>query len=171
MSAVGNGRKTTFRQNVRVFHQPGSDPNAADPARPIKGALFLQCEKLDVTSRKVGEKTYQEMFDDGVERLVNFQTDEFTGNSKTVKFDERDDIVIFDGTPTIPVTIYKLPKVQGGQPQLLQGKKILYNRKNGEFTIDGATVISSWLMPQEPTPLAFDMAPGLAGSRESWLGS
>ena len=170
LSAIGNGRKTTFRRQVRVFHQPGSDPNAADPTTAIKGSLFMQCERLDVTSRKVNErvgekmveKTYEEMFADGGDRLVNFQTDEFTGNSKTVKFDERTDIIIFEGSGGVPATVYRLPKVQGGAPQTLQGSKILYNRKTGEFLLDGVRVISSWLTPVDPPKMAFrHIAPGL----------
>ena len=172
LTAIGNGRKTTFRGQVRVFYEPGSDPDAADPTTPSKGSLFMTCEKLDVTSRKVKErdgdkiveKTYQEMLADGGARLVNFQTDEFTGNAKTVKFDEQTDIIIFEGSGGVPATIYRLPKVQGGNPQTLQGQKILYNRKTGDFQCDGVTVISSWLTPVDPPKLTRNhIAPGLPG--------
>jgi lipopolysaccharide export system protein LptA len=154
VSQIGNGRKTTFREQVRVFHQPGSDPDAADPTTASKGSLYLTCEKLDVVSRKVGDKTYQEMFADGGDRLVNFVTDEFTGNAKTMKFNEETDILIFEGSAGVLATVYRLPKVQGGAPQTLQGRKILYNRKSGEFNVDGATVISSWLTPVDPPKIA-----------------
>ena len=143
LSALGNGRKTTWRDQVRVWHQPGGDPNIADPTTMVKDSLYMTCAKLDVTSRKVKErdgakiveKTYQEMFAHGGDRLVTFQTDEFTGNSKTVKFDEQTDIIIFEGEGNIPATIYRLTKVQGGPPQTLQGRKILYNRKTREFQL------------------------------------
>ena len=153
-SAVGNGRTTTFRDQVRVYHQPGDNPNLADPVTLGKDALFLTCEKLDIVTRKIRDKSSQEMIADGQERLVNFQTSEFTGTSKTVKFDEATDVIIFEGNGNTPATIWKLAKVQGGQPQMLQGRKILYNRKTGEFLLDGVRVISSWLMPTErPTEL------------------
>ena len=104
------------------------------------------------------------MFGDGGDRLVKFVTDEFTGNAKTVKFDEQTDILIFEGAGNVPATVYRLPKVQGGVPQTLQGRKILYNRKSGEFNVDGATVISSWLTPVDPPKLVLGhIAPGLPG--------
>jgi hypothetical protein len=170
LSPISNGRKTTFHEQVRAYYFPGSDPNVADPTTPVKGSLFLTCESLEVTSRKVNErvgdkiveKTYQEMFANGGSRLVNFQTDEYTGNSKTVKFDERTDIILFEGAGGVPATIYMLPKEQGGRAKTLSGQKILYNRKTGNFTLDGVNVISSWLTPVDPPKLAMrHMAPGL----------
>ena len=84
--------------------------------------------------------------------------------AKTVKFDEQTDILIFEGSAGVPAKVYRLPKVQGGVPQTLQGRKILYNRKTGEFTIDEARVISSsWLTPVDPPKIAFHIAPACPG--------
>jgi lipopolysaccharide export system protein LptA len=148
--AVGDGRHTKFYDQVRVFHAPGDKLPAEDPIAPTKGSLFLTCEKLEVTAHKMKDKTFQEMTAHGGTRLVNFRTDEFTGTSMTVNFNEETDIVIFEGSQTAAAVIYQLPKIQGGAPKVLQGRKILYNRKSGEFQLDGVRVISSsWLAPWE----------------------
>jgi lipopolysaccharide export system protein LptA len=160
--AVGDGRHTKFYDQVRVFHAPGDKLPADDPIAPTKGSLFLTCEKLEVTAHKMKDKTFQEMTAHGGSRVVNFQTDEFRGTSLTVNFNEETDIVIFEGTQAVPAVIYQLPKIQGGAPKVLQGRKILYKRKSGEFELNGVRVISSsWLAPWE-RPEPFGPAAALA---------
>ncbi|HEX3314031.1 MAG TPA: DUF1549 domain-containing protein, partial [Gemmataceae bacterium] len=192
MTTIDNGRKTTFQENVRVFYESGSEPGAADPKAPAKGSLSMTCEKLDIVSRKVNErvgdktveKTYQEMFADGGSRDVNFRTAEFTGDSKTVKFDEQADIMVFEGSsvrskqspppskPNFngndlqvettlfwPATIYRSPKVPGGRPETLKGQKIRYNRKTGEFQIKGVNEISSGTAPVDSLKPASQSGP------------
>ena len=80
-SPVNNCRIKTFRGQVRAFCFPDSDRNVADLTTPVKGSLFLTCEKLDVMSQtinvtlgdKVVKQTYQEIFADGGDRFVDFQ--------------------------------------------------------------------------------------------------
>ncbi len=148
-TAAGTGRQTTFLDQVRVFHQPGEDPNVRDPMAIAKDGLFLTCQKLIVIQRKVGNKNSQEMLADGMTGLVNFQTHQFHGSSKSVKYDESQDLIIFEGN----VTIYELAKVQGAAPKVFRGNRILYNRKTGEFNGE-FRVISSWLTLPEPRVLA-----------------
>ena len=112
------------REQVFVMHQPGDDPNIADPQNLAKDGLYFTCQKLTVIQRKVKvnvldkatgkmqvqERTTQEMIADGENGLVNFQTTEFRGSAKTVKFDDAQEVIIFEGNP---VQLFKAPKVQG----------------------------------------------------------
>ena len=139
-----DGRRTTFHDQVRVFHQPGDDPNARDPVAIVKGGLAMTCQVLDIVSWKVGPKTTQLMTAHGGNGLVNFQTDEFTGHAKTVKVDDGQDIIVFEGVPGAPATIFQMAKVKGGNARPIIGMKLLYNRKTGEIFFDGVRAISSW---------------------------
>ena len=75
-------------------------------------------------------------------RQVMFQTDTFFGRADFVKFDEADDIVIFQSDPATRnlVTITKI--LPNGQPgQVIRGSKIRYDRKTGSFGVDGGRSI------------------------------
>ncbi|MEI7684624.1 MAG: LptA/OstA family protein, partial [Planctomycetota bacterium] len=152
------GRQTTFLEQVRVYHQPGDDPNVRDPSEVGPGGLFFTCQRLTIIQRKVGNKNSQEMIADGMNGMVNFQAKEFHGNAKMVKYDESQEQIIFEGVPGAPATLFKMPKIIGDRPQRIQGSKILYNRKTGEFLLDGVTVISSWLFIEDKP--AVDLACG-----------
>ena len=141
---AGDGRRTTFHDQVRVFHQPGDDPNARDPVAVVKGGLIMTCQVLDIVNWKVGGKTTQLMTAHGGNGLVNFQTDEYTGHAKTVKVDDSQDLIVFEGVPGAPATIFKMAAVKGGQARPVIGMKLLYNRKTGEINADGVRAISSW---------------------------
>jgi hypothetical protein len=130
----GGGRETTFTDDVRVFHQPGDNPDLPDPNQIGKDGLALQCQKLAVSQRKVGEKSSQEMIASGTTSLVRFWTQQFKGFAKTVKFDESNDLIVFDGE----VIIFEIPKVQGAEARTIRGKRVLYNRKSGQFHVDGS---------------------------------
>jgi hypothetical protein len=156
--STGSGRQTIFLDQVRVVHQPGENPNADDPNQVGKDGLIFSCQKLTIVQRKNGEKTSQEMIAEGMNGLVHFQAQDFQGHAKAVKYDDRQEQIIFEGIDTAPAVIFKMPKVRGAQPQRLQGTKILYNRKTGEFLLDGVRVISSWLWDEDvsPRPVHFE---------------
>src|SRR5207253_3318546 len=62
----------------------------------------------------------------------------------SVKWEENSDQVIFEGAPA---TLYKV-SAPTARPEEIKAKKILYNRKTGAFSVDGATIIQSWLAPR-----------------------
>ena len=59
-----------------------------------------------------------------------------------MKFEERTDILLFEGTNGVPAVIRQLPKTQGADPVTLRGDRILYNRKTHEFLVEGVKTIT-----------------------------
>ena len=132
-----NTRKSTFYDYVEVYHLPAARPDVAiNKAVPPKDGFYLRCQLLEIYSRPVGGKNAQNM---EAKRQVTFQTDEFFGRADIVKFDEADDIIVFEANPGNIVTI---TKIQNGRPgHEIRGNKILYNRKTGEFNLGGVREI------------------------------
>ncbi len=88
------------------------------------------------------------------EGKVFFRTEEFFGTASVVKYNESEEQVIFEGTPGNPATLYK--KQPGkAEDQEIKGGVILYNRKTGNFTVNGGKVISGWL--ERPRGMDFDL--------------
>lgn len=139
----GGPQIAIFYDNVEVYHQPADNLDApVSPNDPPKDGFYLRCNNLTISKQERDGKTSQLMV---AENNAFFRTPEFYGNAKTIKYDESTEIIIFEGDPTI---LYKLgPK--GAKPQRIQGKKILYNRKTGNFDLSGGTNISSWLRPEK----------------------
>jgi hypothetical protein len=131
-----------FYDHVEVFHQPGDDPNVqVNPNQPPKDGFYMRCNNLNVSTLERDGKSSQYMVAKG---SAFFRTPEFFGNADTIKYDESQEIVIFEGNPT---TLFKLVP-GGGKPQRIQGTKILYNRKTGTFTLEGGQVIQSSSLQQ-----------------------
>ena len=121
-------RNSKFYDDVEVYHQPSDVPRPAiNPTTVPKDGFQSKCSLLSIYTRPVAGKSCQYML---AERRVTFRTDEFHGNSDIVKFDEADDIVIFEASPGNTVTITKFKGQIGPQGQQIQGKKILYQPQN-----------------------------------------
>ncbi len=131
-------RQSKFYDYVEVYHLPAAHPDVViDRTKPPKDGFYLRCHLLEVYSRPVNGKNAQLM---EAKRQVTFQTDEFFGRADTVKFDESDDVIVFEANPGSMVVINKiLPDGTAGQE--IRGTKVLYNRKNGAFQVDGGRVI------------------------------
>lgn len=139
-------RQARFYDNVEVYHQPGDDPNVkVTPNQPPKDGFYMRCDLLDVSTTEQNGKNTQLMV---AKKNAFFRSPEFFGNADTIKFDESQETIIFEGAPA---TLFKLGAA-GSTPQRIQGNRILYNRKTGQFTGNGVSVISSWLSPEERTP-------------------
>ena len=164
-------KKATFYDNIHVYHFPADSLDAFMNAdKPPKNGFYLHCQRLDVLTRQEeGHKTSQEMI---AQRNVFFRTEEFFGYADVVKFNEASDTIIFEATEGRSVKLYKWVG-PGVEPKEIKGKQVLYNRKKGEFTLSGGTVITSWLDPaalppegqrvrQDPPVFS---APGLRGDR------
>jgi hypothetical protein len=131
-----NVRTSKFYDNVEIYHAPGDRPDMKmDQDHPPKGGFTMRCEILTVYTRNMGEgKSSQYMT---AERKVTFRTQEFFGNASQAKYDEKQELMIFEGTADNPAKLYQF--VPGtSRPRELIGMKILYNRRTGAINIDGA---------------------------------
>ncbi|MBX9679780.1 MAG: hypothetical protein K2X38_13540 [Gemmataceae bacterium] len=159
-----NGRTTRFLDNVEVFHVPSENPDEiVNPNAPPKDGFWMRSELLTIFGRKIDEKKQSQQME--AKRNVSFRTPEFYGNCDLLKFDEAQDMIIFEGEQGNIVTLYKTVGPAGAPPQKIQGSKILYNRRTGVFMLEGGKVISSWLLPQDrqvdtPFPAALMRAEG-----------
>ncbi len=137
----GGPQIAKFYDNVEVYHQPGDSLHAkVKPNEPPKDGFYLRCNNLTISKYLRDGKTYQYMV---AENNASFRTPEFFGNAKTIKYDESQEIIIFEGEPTV---LYKFG-APGEKPKRIEGRKILYNRKTGNFDLKGGTAITSWLSP------------------------
>lgn len=142
----GGPKIAIFYDNVEVHHQPGGDPDMkVNPDKPPKDGFYMRCNNLKVSTIERDGKSFQYMI---AENNAFFRTPEFSGNADVIKYDQSQEIVIFEGKNGNSTKLYKL-RGDGAKPQLIEGRKILYNRKTGTFTLDGGKVISSWLRPIE----------------------
>lgn len=132
---TNNGKRTaTFYGSVEVVNLPTENiDEVVDVDKPPKGCLYLRCEQLKVFSHKLPDgRTTQEM---DATRHVVVQSQEFWGVADRVTFDEDKDLVILEGGENGKATLYR-DRVQGGNGDKLQGKKIWYWRKTNEFKIE-----------------------------------
>ena len=145
MYANSKTNEASFRKNVRVLYMPVEDPMMdvdidVTLAKLPDGAMYLSCHELKVWTREEKGKKYQEM---NARDQAVVQSNEFWGRAATIHFDEFKDQVIFDGGPGGKATLYKMVQV-GAPPQVIKGDKIIYNRKNGEFTgINGGNSVQA----------------------------
>jgi hypothetical protein len=131
-------RTAKFLDNVEVYNQPGDDPDVpVKPNQPAKGGFYMRCDVLEVNTRELPDKTTTQSM--VATRNVFFRTPEHYGQADTVKYDESQDTIIFEGAPA---TLFKLGP-PGSQPERIQGNRILYNRKTGEMSLAGGQVIES----------------------------
>lgn len=135
-----DSRTATFYGNVEVFHVAGSDADVKlVPDKLPKGGFYLRCDLLSVYTKTVSEgKASQMMHAKG---KVDFRSEKFYGQSTTVKYDDASEIVVFEGTEGNPVRMFQ----DVGAPELreIRGSKILYNRRTGQFQVEGGRSIET----------------------------
>jgi lipopolysaccharide export system protein LptA len=134
-------RSATFYGHVEVIHLPTEDWNLRpDPNRLPAGALHLRCGKLNVYSggKDAAGRTAQQM---EASIKASVEVDGHLGYADVIKFDERDQKVIFVGTDDNPAHLYKVNKV-GEKPDDIKGRRIEYNRLNGTYKTDDARNIN-----------------------------
>jgi hypothetical protein len=132
-------RTTIFFDKVEVFHCPADRPDLQfNPDRPPKNGFYLQADRVtNYTQALDKDRKTQEMRADG---KVTFRTQEFFGYATTAKFNELEDLVIFEGPPSNPARLYQF-RAPGEQPREISGTQILYNRKTGAIKTKGTTHI------------------------------
>jgi len=129
-------RTTIFIENVEVYNCPANRPDVEfDPNRPPKGAFYLRGDKVTNYTQTIDkDKKAQFMQAEG---KVMFRTQEFFGHATTVKFNEIQDLVIFEGPPNNPARLFQFLE-PGRQPREIRGTKILYNRRTGGIKVEGS---------------------------------
>ncbi len=139
-----NLKKTTFyglNGGVEVCHFPTIDIDAnMDPDRPPENGLYLRSDTLVVEGKQTADRTTQIMI---AERNVTFRTDKYLGYADIVKYDEANDLVIFEATNGNKVRMYEVGPSNMGKsnPVSLNSTKVLYNRKTGKIDTEGVRSI------------------------------
>jgi lipopolysaccharide export system protein LptA len=136
---TANSRTTFFYKNVEVYHFPTEDPDAKmNPDNPPKDGFYLSCNNLKAYTRFDGNKSTQMM---QAENNVFFRTKEFFGRAAVVKYNEALEQVIFEGVRGSPATLYR-QLLGRSEPQEIKGSRIIYNRRTGDFQLEGGNNIS-----------------------------
>jgi hypothetical protein len=131
-----DGRLTTFLDNVEVYHCPADRPDLEfNPDRPPKNGFYLRGDQVTNYTKTLDKERKAQFME--AKGKVTFRTQEFYGYATTVKFNELQDLVIFEGPRENPARLYQF-QGQGRQTREIQGTKILYNRRNGEIKVAGS---------------------------------
>jgi lipopolysaccharide export system protein LptA len=133
-----NSPKNTahFWENVRVLNLPSDRPNVpidldAILASPLpEGAMYLRCDRLKVFDQpeSKGGAPNQQMEARG---RVYVEGREFYARADAVFYNQAKDQVVLDGA----AMLYKIGNSR--RPEVIAGKKIIYNPSTGEARIDG----------------------------------
>jgi hypothetical protein len=107
---------------------------------PPPGAVYLRCERLDVYSSKDANGRTQQEFT--AKERAEVQAAEFSGRASVIKFDEANQLVIFEGTDGALAELY-MYKQKGAEPKTIKADKIIYNRLSGAFKTDGTRMITA----------------------------
>jgi lipopolysaccharide export system protein LptA len=129
-------RHVTFTEDVDVVHVPADKPDLViDIDRPPPGCMYLRCEKLEVlTTRLADGRSNQEMI---AQHKVYVKSQEFEGIAETVKYDEAQDRIIFEGGASGKAILYHV-KTRGGVQDNVTANKIMYWRRTGDMSLEGS---------------------------------
>jgi len=130
MWAKNKTHTAIFYEDVEVVHLPSKRIDLVPDLDNLPaGAIHLRCGVLKVYNRPDNGKPNQQMEARG---KVVAKAQEFTARAEIVTYDEGKDQLIFEGGEGGLARVYRAgPK--GEPPQELKAKKILYNRRTGEF--------------------------------------
>jgi lipopolysaccharide export system protein LptA len=129
MYANNKTHTAIFTDNVDVVHVPSEDPNLdPNPDKLPPGGFYLRCDRLEVYTHPENGKANQEMKGKG---HIFFRSEDCHGNSDLITYHEAKEQVIFEGVGGM-ATVYR-QRVQGGKPENMRAKKIIYLRRTGEF--------------------------------------
>jgi lipopolysaccharide export system protein LptA len=137
-----NSRKNTaqFWGNVRIINFPCNrhdtviDLDVMLAADLPDKAVYMRCDRLRVLDSTTDGKSNKEMWAHG---KVYVQGREFYARADTVTYNQAKEQVIFHGEESGMATLYKIDQ-KGGKPQLVEARKIIYNRTTGEIRVEGA---------------------------------
>jgi hypothetical protein len=142
-------RQTTFLGKVKVVHLPADRLDAkVDEAHLPKGAMVMQCDKLIVTQRQLGEGKSTQVME--AQKRVFCRTEDMYGRAEIMIFDESQDTVTFKGTPGNLAQVWQQVGGPGGGYRKTEAEIIKYNRKDGTVQADrfrGGSGTSGMVMP------------------------
>jgi hypothetical protein len=136
-----DNRTVTFLDDVEVVHVPAEKPDLViDIDHPPPGCMYLRSEKLTVLAYKLPDgRSNQEMV---AERKVYVKSAEFEGIAETVKYDEVQDRVIFEGGKNGKAILYRV-KTRGGVQDNITASKIIYWRKTNDMKVENASGLTA----------------------------
>jgi hypothetical protein len=108
-----------------------------------EGALYLSCDRLKVMDRPTDGKPNKQMEGHG---NVYVQGREFYARGGSVYYNQQKQQIILDGNEVGQATLYRVI-TPGAPPDVLVGKKIIYNRATGETQVLGASGIQGESLP------------------------
>jgi lipopolysaccharide export system protein LptA len=142
MDANSDSGVVQFWENVRVLHVPVKDPQTKINIDTIlatelpEGGMYLRSDRLKVMDRNSDGKPNKQMEATGAVRVYGR---DFDATADIVQFNEAKDQIILEGSQGA-ATLRKFD-VPGGKPQVVSGKRILYNRKTKDTKIEGTSTI------------------------------
>jgi lipopolysaccharide export system protein LptA len=149
MKANNRTNTAKFWGNVRVLSLPADNPHLEIDLDVIvgkqqlpKGAMYLRCERLEVLDQPYNGRSNQQM---EAHDRVSVWSEEFRATCDDLYYNQAKDQVILDGHRT-QARLEKVA-VQGAKPQVLTGKKIIYNRTTGDAKVEGGDSISGDQLP------------------------
>ncbi len=128
----------TFYDDVEVYHGPADDPDIPlDKAHLPPGFMYLRCKMLKVLSEALpnGQKN-QRMLATGQVRIRSM---DYWGDAQVVKYSEASDWIILDGGDGM-AHLYRV-RASGAKPEIVEGRKIEYNRKTKLYRGEGLNQI------------------------------
>lgn len=132
-------RIAKFYTGVEVYHLPADNPDVKIEVDKLpKGGLYMRCEQLIVITKPGPDNKAQQEMEGS--KGVYFQTPDFYGRADTVKYDQSQEQIIFEGSSGNLATLYR-PGAPGSEPEEIKGSRILYNRRDGRFHLDGGRII------------------------------
>ncbi len=134
-------RTVTFWGDVHAVHVPAEKAEMEiDLDKLPPGCLYIHCNKLQVLShRQVDGRTTQEMVAEGT---VDVKANEFRAQAESVKYDEVQDRIIFEGGEGGEARLYQTAG-KGEKPRTMKAKKIIYWRKTNDFRGEGVSGLQS----------------------------
>jgi lipopolysaccharide export system protein LptA len=149
MQANSKTNTANFYDDVRVLSLPTDNPHQEIDLDDIvgkqqlpKGAMYLRCNQLRVFDQPYNGRSNQQM--DAHERVYVW-AEEFSARCDDLYYNQAKDQVILDGRRT-GVKLFKVA-APGGKPQVLTGKKIVYNRTTGDANVVEGDSISGDQLP------------------------
>jgi lipopolysaccharide export system protein LptA len=150
MNANSKANSAKFWGNVRVLSLPSDNPHQEIDLDDIlgkqqlpKGAMYLRCERLEVLDQPYNGRSNQQMT---ARDRVEVWAEEFSARCDDLYYNQAKDQVILDGRRSGEATLFKVT-TPGAKPQLLKGKKIIYNRTTGDAQVEGGDSISGDQLP------------------------
>jgi hypothetical protein len=140
-TAEGHKKAIFYGSNegVEVFHFPTIKiDDKFDPDRPPQDGVYLRCGILEVEEKQAGQRITHILI---AKQNVTFRTDKYLAHADILKYDEVNDIVIFEGLNGNTVQMYQVTPEGRTEKTGINSSKVLYNRRTGKMDTEGVKSI------------------------------